>query len=158
MNVITIALPPLRERTEDIPLLAQHFLKRYAEENERDIREISPRAMELLMDYPWPGNVRELENVIERAVVLSRDEVLGEDMLPPAVRQRQGSPAGQATFPPEGLSFKEAVSEYERQLIIKALQKSDGVQKRAAELLRVKPTTLHEMMKRLDISVEAVAS
>ncbi len=90
LNVITVTLPPLRKRTEDMPLLAQHFLAYYARENEKAIREISPRAMELLLDYSWPGNVRELENVIERAVVLSTGEVLIEDLLPASVRSQRG--------------------------------------------------------------------
>ncbi|HXU33080.1 MAG TPA: sigma-54 dependent transcriptional regulator, partial [Thermoanaerobaculia bacterium] len=87
LNVITITLPPLRKRTEDIPLLAQHFLARFAAENEKAIREITPQAMELMLDYPWPGNVRELENVIERATVLSSGEWLGVDLLPGNVRR-----------------------------------------------------------------------
>jgi len=158
LNVITIPLPPLRERSEDVPLLARHFLQRFARENEKPLDEISPAAMELLLDYRWPGNVRELENVIERAVVLSSGAVLDVELLPSAVRQPTVTAAPQASFPPEGLSFKEAVSEYERQLIVKALQSSGGVQKRAAELLQVKPTTLHEMMKRLNVSAEAAVS
>ncbi len=91
LNVITVSLPPLRRRSEDIPLLAQHFLAHYARENEKALREISPRAMELLIDYPWPGNVRELENAVERAVVLSTGEVLTEELLPGPVRQRAES-------------------------------------------------------------------
>jgi two-component system, NtrC family, response regulator PilR len=160
LNVITVNLPPLRKRTEDIPLLAQHFLAYYARENEKVIREISPRAMELLLDYHWPGNVRELENALERAVVLSTGEVMTEDLLPASVRLRGDSPAGlpPATLPPNGISFKDAVSDYERQIIIRALQSCGGVQKRAAELLHVKPTTLHEMMKRLNISSESLVS
>jgi DNA-binding NtrC family response regulator len=153
LNVITIELPPLRRRTEDIPLLARHFLAHYARENEKALHEISPAAMELLLDYTWPGNVRELENVIERAVVLSTTKVLDIDLLSPAVREpRQLAPA--PILPPEGLSFKETVSSFERQLILRALKSSNGVQKKAAELLRIKPTTLHEMMKRLRISTE----
>jgi DNA-binding NtrC family response regulator len=153
LNVITIELPPLRRRTEDIPLLARHFLAYYARENEKALHEISPAAMELLLDYTWPGNVRELENVIERAVVLSTTKVLDIDLLSPAVREpRQLAPA--PILPPEGLSFKETVSSFERQLILRALKSSNGVQKKAAELLRIKPTTLHEMMKRLRISTE----
>ncbi len=158
MNVITVTLPPLRKRTEDIPLLAQHFLGFYARENEKAIREISPPAMEALLDYHWPGNVRELENVIERAVVLSTGEVLGVDLLPPSVRHPESAGLPPPVMPANGIAFKEAVSEYERQIIIKALQASGGVQKRAAELLQVKPTTLHEMMKRLSISSESVVS
>jgi two-component system response regulator PilR (NtrC family) len=155
LAVITINLPPLRKRNEDVPLLARHFLGRYAVENEKPLRDISPRAMELLMDYPWPGNVRELENVIERAVVLSGGDTLDVDLLPPTVRQPLSFALPPAAQPANGVSFKEAVSAYERQLIIKALKSAGGVQKRAAELLQVKPTTLHEMMKRLEISSDS---
>jgi two-component system, NtrC family, response regulator PilR len=159
LNVITIVLPPLRHRNEDVPLLAQHFLQHYARENEKPLREISPRAMELLLDHHWPGNVRELENAVERAVVLSTGEVLDVDLLPASVRapESHGS-IHPATLPSNGLSFKDAVSQYERQIIVRALQAAGGVQKRAAELLQVKPTTLHEMMKRLNISSESVVS
>ena len=158
LNVITLTLPPLRKRTEDIPLLSQHFLAHYARENEKVIREISPQAMEAMLDYNWPGNVRELENVIERAVVLSTGESLGVDLLSPSVRHPESVGLPPPVLPANGIAFKEAVSEYERQIIIKALQASNGVQKRAAELLQVKPTTLHEMMKRLNISSESVVS
>jgi len=158
LNVITLNLPPLRKRTEDIPLLARHFLGYYAAENEKRLREISPRAMEVLMDYHWPGNVRELENAVERAVVLSTGEVLDVDLLPLAVRQPGAFSLPPTALPANGVSFKEAVSSYERQLIVKALKAAGGVQKRAAELLQVKPTTLHEMMKRLNISAEGLAT
>ena len=118
--------------------------------------------MELLIDYPWPGNVRELENAIERAVVLSTGEVLTEELLPSTVRQRGESAAAAGlpppALPPNGISFKDAISQYERQIIIRALQSCGGVQKRAAELLQVKPTTLHEMMKRLNISSESLVA
>ncbi len=153
LNVITIPLPALRERREDIPLLAPPLLARYAAENEKPLREISPAAMELLLDYRWPGNVRELENAIERAVVLSEGETLDVALLPAALR-RAPEEAGAPPLPPEGLSLREAVTTYERKLIVRALHAAGGVQKRAAELLRVKPTTLHEMMKRLQIPSE----
>jgi two-component system response regulator PilR (NtrC family) len=156
LNVISVNLPPLRKRTEDIPLLAQHFLGQYARENEKAIRAISPAAMELLLDHHWPGNVRELENAIERAVVLSIGEELVEELLPSSVRQRESTGLLPPALPPNGISFKDVVSEYERQIIIRALQSCGGVQKRAAELLQVKPTTLHEMMKRLNISSESL--
>ena len=173
LNVITLQLPPLRDRSEDIPLLAKHFLRSYAEENGKAMTSISPAAFELLMDYRWPGNVRELENAIERAVVLSSGEVLEVELLPPAVRSGgaagahganggahaafgQPASANGAGLPAE--SFWDAVSTYERQLVIAALQNAGGVQKRAAELLQIKPTTLHEMMKRLGVNAEAVAS
>jgi two-component system response regulator PilR (NtrC family) len=152
--VITIALPPLRDRIEDIPLLAHHFLKRYAQENEKRLRDIAPPAMQRLLEYHWPGNVRELENVVERAVVLSTGELLDEDLLPPQVR-RPSDRLTPAELPTNGISFRDAVRSYERRLILRALEASGGVQKHAAELLKLKPTTLHEMIKRLEISAEA---
>lgn len=158
LNVISVQLPPLRKRTEDIAPLAHHFLNVFARENEKPIREISPGAMELLLDYHWPGNVRELENALERAVVLSASATLDVDLLPRAVRQPVAISSLTAIPHSNGLSFKETIASYERQLIIRALQTAGGVQKRAAELLHVKPTTLHEMMKRLNISSEAFAS
>ena len=157
LNVITINLPPLRERTEDVPLLIRHFLSIYAEENDKPVATISPGAMETLLDYSWPGNVRELQNVIERAVVLSTSETLDGTSLPPSVTRKYGVSSPPANLPDGGISLKEAISSYERQLIIKALQASGGVQKRAAELLSLKPTTLHEMMKRLNVSIEGLA-
>ncbi len=158
LNVITIALPQLRKRSEDIPLLAQHFLQKYAEENDKEISGIASQAMELLMDYHWPGNVRELENAIERAVVLSTSPELGVDLLPLTLRQPSTFTVTPSALPSNGVSLKEAVSAYERQLVVKALQATGGVQKRAAELLKVKPTTFHEMMKRLNVSAESLAS
>ena len=86
LHVITIQLPPLRERKEDIPLLAQHFLEKYGEENGKPGLELTPDALDLLMDYDWPGNVRELENVIERAVVLCPGPRIGTDLIPEHVR------------------------------------------------------------------------
>jgi two-component system response regulator PilR (NtrC family) len=161
LNVITIHLPPLRQRAEDIPPLARHFLRLYAVENSKPVSDISPTAMQRLMDYRWPGNVRELENAIERAVVLSTGEVVDFDLLPPAVRAN-GAASDPATMPLQlpdpGVSFWDAVNGYERQLILRALRSAGGVQKRAAELLQVKPTTLHEMMKRLAITPESVSA
>jgi len=153
LNVITIQLPPLRQRTEDIPLLVRTFLTKYATENDKALEEVSSAAMEMLLDYRWPGNVRELENVVERAVVLSSGSTLDVDLLPPSVREPDRLPAPTALLSRNGIAFKEAVSSYERQLIVKALEAAGGVQKAAAELL-----TLHEMMKRLEISVDRVPS
>jgi two-component system response regulator PilR (NtrC family) len=107
------------------------------------------------MDYRWQGNVRELENVVERAVVLSTSNILDVDLLPPTVREPKTVNVPAPELPSNGFSFKEAVASYERQLIIRALRNEGGVQKRAAELLKVKPTTLHEMMKRLKITAES---
>jgi two-component system response regulator PilR (NtrC family) len=158
LNVITLNLPPLRRRAEDIPLLAKHFLTLYAEENGKPAREISAAAMHRLLDYRWPGNVRELENAIERAVVLSSGEIIDVDLLPPTLRGER-APAdetGSLALPDLTVPFWDAVSSYERALVLRALRNAGGIQKRAAELLQVKPTTLHEMMKRLAITAESV--
>jgi two-component system response regulator PilR (NtrC family) len=158
LNVITINLPPLRERTEDIPLLVRHFLNVYSHENEKKVSSVTPEAMRTLLAYSWPGNVRELENVIERAVVLSQAEEIGTDLLPAAVREPDSFSSPPKVLPDGRISFKEAISSYERELIVRALEASGGVQKRAAEMLSVKPTTLHEMMKRLNVSVDNIST
>jgi DNA-binding NtrC family response regulator len=151
LHVISIHLPALRERKDDIPVLAQHFLEKYGEENGRPVLEISPEALDLLMDYDWPGNVRELENVIERAVVLSTGPRVGADLVPDHVRRTPSLQMPHIVMPPDGVSLKEVTSAYERLWIESALESAGGVQKRAAELLRIKPTTLNEMIKRYDI-------
>jgi len=149
--VINIYLPPLRERKDDIPPLAQHFLEKYAEENGKPDIELKPEALDLLMEYSWPGNVRELENVIERAVVLSPSAIIGADLIPDHVRTAPSFRIPNFVVPPEGLSFKDVITSVERRLIESTLEASGGVQKRAAELLHIKPTTLNEMIKRYDI-------
>lgn len=151
LHVINVYLPPLRERKDDIPLLAQHFLEKYREENGRGHIDLDPAALDQLMSYDWPGNVRELENVIERAVVLATGPRIGPDLIPDHVRQASTFEIPQFVVPPEGLSLKDAVTNLERRLIETTLAAAGGVQKRAAEMLRVKPTTLNEMMKRHDI-------
>lgn len=149
LQVITIELPPLRNRTEDIPLLVHHFLEKYGRENGRLGMSMTADALDHMVNYAWPGNVRELENVVERAVVLSSGPVVTLDRLPESVRSRATSLVTRPlTLPPEGISLKEEVDAYERQWIAAALEAADGVQKRAAELLRIKPTTLNEMLKR----------
>jgi two-component system response regulator PilR (NtrC family) len=155
LNVITIQLPPLRRRREDIPLLVQHFLQKYSEENRKRVREVTADAMRILMDHSWPGNVRELENTIERAVVLCTVERITTELLPDYLRfpMRTDQPA--MVVPQDGISLKDAVSNYERTMILQSLELANGVQKRAAELLQVKPSTLNEMMKRLGIHAKS---
>ncbi len=151
LDVITIQLPALRERKDDIPLLVQHFLDKYGAENHKAGLELAPGALDLLMDYDWPGNVRELENVIERAVVLSADAKIGAELIPDHVRSSRAFHIPQFVVPPEGISFKDVITDFEKRLIESTLEAAGGVQKRAAELLRIKPTTLNEMIKRYDI-------
>ncbi len=151
LHVINIYLPPLRERKDDIPPLAQHFLEKYAEENGKPDIELKPEALDLLMEYSWLGNVRELENVIERAVVLSPSAIIGADLIPDHVRTAPSFRIPNFVVPPEGLSFKDVITSVERRLIESTLEAAGGVQKKAAELLKIKPTTLNEMIKRHDI-------
>ena len=151
LHVISVQLPALRERKDDVPLLVQHFLLKYAEENKKTDLEITPEALDLLVEYDWPGNVRELENVIERAVVLSQESRIGVELIPDHVRVTQPFQMPRIIVPPEGIPFKEVIATSEKQLIESALEEAGGVQKRAAELLRIKPTTLNEMIKRYAI-------
>jgi DNA-binding NtrC family response regulator len=157
LNVITIQLPPLRRRREDIPLLIQHFLQKYSEENRRKVREVTGEAMRILMDHAWPGNVRELENTIERAVVLCTGDRITPELLPDYLRYPTRTDQPTTVVPAEGISLKDAVSNYERTMILQSLELANGVQKRAAELLQVKPSTLNEMMKRLGIHTKSNA-
>jgi two-component system response regulator PilR (NtrC family) len=151
LHVITIQLPSLREPKTDIPLLTQHFLAKYGEENGKAGLELTPDALDMLMDYDWPGNVRELENVIERAVVLSGGQRIGTELIPDHVRKAPAFQLPEVSVPPEGISFKEVITDFEKRLIESTLEAAGGVQKRAAELLHIKPTTLNEMIKRYDI-------
>ena len=148
--VITIVIQPLRERREDIPLLAEHFKALYATENAKPIASIHPDAMKVLLDHDWPGNVRELENAVERAVVLCSGNQITLDLLPESVLQPDLSERP-VRLPENGSTYKDLVEDYERRLVRTALRRTGGVQKRAAELLRMKPTTLHEIIKRLEI-------
>ena len=151
LNVINVYLPPLRERKEDIPPLAQHFLEKYGAENGKAGHRDHAEALDLLMDYGWPGNVRELENTIERAVVLSSGTSIGADLIPDYIRTAPTFRIPNFVVPPEGLSLKEVITSVERRLIESTLEAAGGVQKRAAELLKIKPTTLNEMIKRHEI-------
>jgi two-component system response regulator PilR (NtrC family) len=151
LHVVTITLPPLRERKDDIPLLAQHFLRKYGDENRKGELELTPETLDLLAEYQWPGNVRELENVMERAVVLSSGRRIGPELIPDHVRRAPAFHMPQFQVPPEGISFKDVIIDFEKRLIESTLEAAGGVQKRAAELLHVKPTTLNEMIKRYDI-------
>jgi DNA-binding NtrC family response regulator len=151
LNVITIEMPPLRDRREDIPLLAAHFLRLYAAENERQVEGFTPRAMDALTEYAWPGNVRELENAVERAVVLCRGEMIEFDELPQVVRDDSPTRFAVKDIPPEGLDFREAVSAFQAHLIREALERTNGVQRQAARILKLSPTTLNEMVHRLGL-------
>ncbi len=151
LHVISIQLPPLRDRKDDIPLLAHHFLDKYGQENRKSGLELTPEALDLLTAYDWPGNVRELENVVERAVVLAAGPRIGVELIPEHVRKAPSFHVPQFVVPPEGISFKDVITDFEKRLIESTLDAAGGVQKRAAELLHIKPTTLNEMIKRYEI-------
>jgi len=143
LNVIAIRIPPLRERLDDIPLLANHYLEHFREKNKKDIREIDREAMNGLMSYDWPGNVRELENVMERAVILCQYDTINVECLPRKMKMfaREGYP--------EVREFN--LPEIEKRTIIKALDKSSWNQSKAARLLGISRKQLRTKMKNLDL-------
>ena len=148
LNVIKIMLPPLRERKEDIPLLVKHFLAFYAKENDKAIEGVSEDVLEILEKNAWPGNVRELENLIERAVVFAKSKTITRENLPEVLlspARKAGDIAG------DGLNLRDQTLAFQKRLIETALKKAKGIQKTAASMLDVKPTTLNEMIKRLGI-------
>src|SRR5262249_7347088 len=129
LHVISIQLPPLRDRKDVIPLLTQHFLNKYGEENRKPGLQLSPEAMDSTSEYDWAGNVRALENVIERAVVLTSGQKIGADLIPEHVRKpttQQRPP--QFVVPPEGISFKDVITDFEKRLIESTLEAAGGVQ------------------------------
>jgi len=156
LNVVPIELPPLRDRKEDIPLLIEHFLRIYNEKNGRNLQGFHPRALDALMRYPWPGNIRELENVVERAVILSRDEYVPFSELPESVRG-----ATQDTFSLEvrqGIQSGMTIKELERELIIKTLEDNDGNRTRTARVLGITRRTLQLKLKEYGIDQHGDAS
>jgi DNA-binding NtrC family response regulator len=145
INVVTIQLPPLRERREDLPLLTDHFLRAFADKNGKRIRGLTREAREALLRYDYPGNVRELENLIERAVVLTRDDVVGLTDLPLTLDP-------QAAEPETGPGLVAAVEGLERRMIREALAKADGIQTHAAELLGIGERVLRYKLKKYGLA------
>lgn len=151
LNVIKIEIPPLRQRKEDIPQLVKHFVEIYARENRKEFEGVSEDVLEILDAHDWPGNVRELENLVERAIVLSRSKVITRASLPPFLLG-QGAVDDEALIASEeSLDLRDRTQAFQKKIILAALKKTKGVQNKAAKLLGVKPTTLNEMIKRLGI-------
>jgi two-component system response regulator HydG len=142
LNVVAIHLPPLRERREDIPPLAEHFLRKFAMENHKEIKDFSPDANELMMKYEWPGNIRELENAIERAVILARGEFITQDELP-------GIGASLASVDLAGKSLRDL----EKECIMGTLRKTGGNISESARILGITRMTLYNKMKEFGLSV-----
>jgi len=151
LNVITVDLPPLRSRGEDIPRLVGHFLEKFARENGKPLIHISPEALRPLMDYGWPGNVRELENVIERAVVLCNGPAVGIELIPDHIVGR-GSEGKMFEHRPDAPLF-EIVEDCERRLIVNMLEKCNWNQTDAAERFHIPLSTLNQKIKRLNIEI-----
>lgn len=148
LNVVSVQLPPLRERAEDIPLLASHFLKKYAAENNKPISRISPEATNHLTRYRWPGNVRELENVIERAMALSQHTVILPEDLPRRLRM-EPQEADLSSFP-----SRISLSELEKLYIQKVLEETGGNKKKAADILGIDRRTLYRMAARYGLTIK----
>jgi DNA-binding NtrC family response regulator len=152
LNVISLELPPLRSRREDIPLLAAHFLKFYAEENGTEDRSLSPEAMRIIMDYEWPGNVRELENAMERGVVLSTSRTITPDLLP---TQLTGSTYSASLLDHQpNASLFDLMEEIERRIISDRLERCHWNQTDAAEYFKIPLSTLNQKIKRLNVEVK----
>jgi len=170
LNVVTINLPPLRSRREDVPKLIDHFLDRFNRENSRELRKISRNVLNTLLRYPWPGNVRELENCVERAVVMSSGEEFTDDLLPLQIRMFAQSVRGESSDDSieslarklaqhtirrygedEGRVYEIAVGELEKQLITEALEQNSGVKTRTADFLGINRNTLNKKVKEMGI-------
>jgi transcriptional regulator with PAS, ATPase and Fis domain len=170
LNVIAVPLPPLRERKEDVHLLLDHFLRIFSTENNRPLSHFTPAALRLLVDYEWPGNVRELENVVERAVVLSSQELLDVDLLPESVRTREllggirlqlseftpplpGEHGSRTGADSSKASLFQIMDEIERRVICDMLERTEWNQTEAAENFQIPLSTLNQKIKRLGIDV-----
>jgi len=143
LNVVTIQIPPLRDRREDIPLLLDHFLRKFAEKNRRDVTGLTAAARDAFLKYDYPGNIRELENLVERAVLLCRGRVIDLEDLPAAVR-----PGERSTDQPESQRLPDILGHIERQTIRDALERGGGVQTQAAEALGISERVLRYKMKK----------
>jgi len=151
LNVVTILIPPLRERRSDITFLIDHFVRRFADKNHKSIQGLTREARDVLLRYDYPGNVRELENIIERAVVLTRDDVIGSGDLPLIVKELEVEDDRET-------SLTVAVERLERRMIREALAHSDGVQTRAAELLGMSERALRYKLIKYGFRDEPIES
>jgi two-component system NtrC family response regulator len=150
LNVVTISLPPLRERKEDIPLLVEHFLEKHNRENKKNVTSLSKEVRDLLRHYDYPGNVRELENIVERAVVLCRGDTLTTQDLP--LNLREGKAEAVLERDRGTQSLPDTLEEIERRLIVKALERNGGVQTKAAEEMGISERVLRYKMKKYSLA------
>jgi len=153
INVLTIEIPPLRRRKEDIPLLVEHFIEKYNKRLKLQVERMDGESLQVCLDYPWPGNVRELENVIERAMALTDKKILGVENLPPEMMRYAGRPGDE--FFSEGLSIKKNAKVLERQLIERALEQTGGNKTKAAELLEISLPALLYKIKEYKVGINS---
>jgi transcriptional regulator with GAF, ATPase, and Fis domain len=151
LNVITIPLPPLRERRDDIPLLVEHFLQKYRSESKGKAKYVLPETMDLLMRYDWPGNVRELENVIERATVIGKSEAILIEDLPLGIQKQKVVSGPGLEISAEKVPFEQRVENFEKRLIVDALEKTNWIQTKAAQLLGTSRSIMKYKMKKYGI-------
>jgi transcriptional regulator with PAS, ATPase and Fis domain len=160
LNVVQIVMPPLRTRKDDIPLLAQYFLRRFADSHSRKVEEISSGALLQLINYSYPGNIRELENIIEHAVAVAGKNILTEEDLPQHMRNAMTEEAGAfekngadgpENFFTKGLSLDTELETHEKHILLSALKRANGVQKRAAEILGINYRSLRHRLEKYDL-------
>jgi len=155
LNVINLQVPPLRERKEDIPMLVEFFTKKYCEENGKPLYRFSVEALKVLMDHQWPGNVRELENVVERAVVLSQDDIIGRHLLPASITAPSARFAGLSSFDlSRDSSLFDILDSFERRVIVEMLEQTGWSQTEAADNFRIPLSTLNQKIKRHGIEIK----
>jgi Nif-specific regulatory protein len=147
LNVVSIEIPPLRERPEDIPMLAAYFAARYSERVKRRVAGISPKARACLLSYPWPGNVRELENAIERAVVLGSTELILPEDLPDSILDETASSSGEPVT-----ALHDGIREAKKKLIEQAIEQANGNYTEAAGILGVHPNHLFRLIRTLNLT------
>jgi two-component system NtrC family response regulator len=152
LNVVQVELPPLRERREDIPLLAAHFVHKYAEDNELPQKNFSPEALDYLTGYEWPGNIRQLENIVERCMVLTPSATIGVEDLPHEIRDEETQLKSAVDLLPVKLDLADTLDKLEAALIRRALVRSEFVQVKAAELLGISKSLLQYKLKKYGIT------
>jgi DNA-binding NtrC family response regulator len=160
LNVIPVTLPPLRDRREDVPLLARHFVQKSCRNNNLPAKTLSQDAVRLLMNFSWPGNIRQLENAVEHAVAMSGAEtIIGASTLPEELLAPGTSTlVPTVSIPDEGINFTSVVSQLERELILRVLEKTRGNKRQAARLLNLSRTTFIDKLQRLNLSDDAAAA
>jgi two-component system nitrogen regulation response regulator NtrX len=144
LNVIPLEIPPLRDRKEDIPLLVARFIAEFCQKEGKDLKKISPDALEMLMEHNWPGNVRELKNIIERLIIMTSSDLIKSDDIPPMIRI---NPKPDSNSGISSDSFREARMEWEKNFIMRKLQENEGNVSRTADTIGLERSNLHRKIK-----------